>query len=221
MLNDFSIFDIFCPLMARLRQAKELALKIEANVRKLSGLPPENDDRSNSNIVPVLESTHLLSERLLDRADTPVAKDETVEANENNAHTQKIKLEQSTIFAPPPEVVREPELSQTAKELIKLRDLVLLAKTGDNANTPELLESLYQELGQVLEKEGVKSLEDTGSYNYEQQQIMATRAANDPDKDDLICETVRPGYMFNGKLVRSQEVTVYAYESSTASETSE
>lgn len=218
MLNDFSIFNIFCPWMAQQQQAKEEAIKTEANARKLNGLQPENNNFGNTNTVSLLKSANLLLERLLDRGDILTAKTETVEPNANKAIAKQIALEKATIIPPVKEVAREAELSETAKEIIKLRDLVLLTKTGDNANTPELLESLYQELGQVLEKEGVQSLEDTGSYNYEQQKVMATRVVKDPDKDDLICETVRPGYMFNGKLVRSQEVTIYTYNSSTGSE---
>ena len=186
--------------MAQQQQEKEEAIKTEANAWKLKGLQPENNNFGNTNTVSLLKSANLLLERLLDRGDILTAQTETVELNANNAIAEQIAFEKSTIIPPVTEVAREPELSETAKKLIKLRDLVLLTKTGDNANTPELLESLYQELGQVLEKEGVQSLEDTGSYNYEQQKIMAMRVVNDPDKDDLICETVRPGYMFNGKL---------------------
>lgn len=221
MFNAFFIFDIFCPWMGRERQAKELALKTEANIRKLSGLPEDNGDRSNADIVAVLRSTNLLAERLLDRGETPATEVEAVEPSANETTKQQTAPEQPIVYAPAPEMVREPELSGAAKELIELRDWVLLAKTGDNASTPELLESLYQQLGQVLEKEGVKSLEDTGVYNYERQEVIATRAIDDPDKDDLICETVRPGYMFNGKLVRFQEVTIYTYDASTGSQTPE
>jgi hypothetical protein len=53
--------------------------------------------------------------------------------------------EQTTpTFNTPPEIIPEPKLSKTAKELIELRDWVLLAKTGNNTPSPAMLDVLYQ-----------------------------------------------------------------------------
>jgi molecular chaperone GrpE (heat shock protein) len=92
-----------------------------------------------------------------------------------------------------------------------LRDWVLLAKSGesDNQASPKVLDAIYKQLGKILEKEGITPLEETGSFNYERQQVISTEATDDPEKDDLICDTIRLGYLFKGILFRPQEVIVY------------
>jgi molecular chaperone GrpE (heat shock protein) len=61
----------------------------------------------------------------------------------------------------------------------------------------------------VLEKEGVTSLEENDKFDYERQQIVSTKVTDDPQKNDIVAETVRPGYIFNGSIIRPQEVIIY------------
>jgi molecular chaperone GrpE (heat shock protein) len=69
-------------------------------------------------------------------------------------------------------------------------------------------------LGKVLEKEGVTPFEDVGSFDCERQQVVDTRPTDDPEQDNLVCATVRPGYRFREQLVRPQEVVVYTFDGS-------
>ena len=81
-----------------------------------------------------------------------------------------------------------------------------------------MLQVLYKKLGKILEKEGITSLEETGVCNYERHQVVSTQETDDPNQDELIYETVRPGYLFQGSLIRPQEVIVYNYENSVYNE---
>jgi|GEM_PF-1552807 len=111
----------------------------------------------------------------------------------------------------PPAAAPDGVLSPTAKELIKLRDWVLLAKSG-GAPAADALEGVYKKLAQVLKREGVTPLEENTAFDEERQQIMDTRPTRDPAQDNVVCDTVRPGYVFNGDVIRPQEVIIFTYE---------
>ncbi|WP_050766038.1 nucleotide exchange factor GrpE [Synechococcus sp. PCC 7335] len=106
-------------------------------------------------------------------------------------------------------VTPESKPSSTAMELIKLRDWVLLAQSSSTSLTTEALSEIYKRLGHTLELEDITPLEMTGKFNYDQQQVVDTKVTHDPELEETICSTVRPGYLFDGKLIRPQEVTVY------------
>lgn len=205
------------------RQAQALALQAEASVRQLSNLPSQQSNTASNDIVTVLKSTCLLLERLVEERNTVVGdRHETFQAEVQNpapstiqpAIAQPAPAEQLLVSPPLPETEPELILSTVAKELIKLRDWVLLAQTGGTAVAPEVLQELYRKLGRVLEKDGVIPLEDSGSFNYERQQVVDTKVTNSPTQDDLVCSTVRPGYLFHEKLVRPQEVIVFTFDDS-------
>lgn len=195
------------------RQAQQLALRAEASVRKLSNLPPQCLDGAPDDVVSVLKSTCLLLERLVRRLEFPPADAQNGGAQTAQA-TQPGASSDEAAISPPPQVASEPELSLTAKELIKLRDWVLLAQTGGAAGNLHLLESLYRGLGKVLEKEGVTLIEEVGAYDGKRQQVVDTRPTDDPAQDNFVCATVRPGYLFHERLIRPQEVIVYAFDGS-------
>lgn len=107
---------------------------------------------------------------------------------------------------------QEPSLSATAKKLIELRDWVLLANSDGSPPSSSLLEALSKQLEQVLIKEGVSAIEDTGTFDYEKHQVVSTQVTDNPDLKEQICQTIRPGYRFNGGVIRPQEVIIYTYQ---------
>lgn len=109
-----------------------------------------------------------------------------------------------------PSVARgDDEVSATAKELIAVRDWVALAKAEKSETDAGVLKSLYERLGQVLELEGVSSLESDGPFDPERQRALGTEATDDAALNRRVCRTVRAGYLFRGRLLRPQEVVVY------------
>jgi hypothetical protein len=193
------------PKEEREKQAQDLVLKIEARVRQLSRLSSVSQEfATDIDLISVLTSVNLLLDRLVDNP-------ELVKTSPNLAlEKQAIPEEETLTISSEPQL--SAKLSATATELIKLRDWVLLAKTGNNIPSSELLDALYQQLGQVLEKEGVILLEEAGRFNYEYQQVMSINVTDEEDKHDIVSETVRPGYLFNGNVVRQQEVIIYRFK---------
>lgn len=223
MLTDWQeLLEHLIPSFKKQREAEALALKAEMVVRELNDLPPANlDDRD---VVGILNSICLLLERFQDHLDLREVPEKSP--------TRSIEITKTEKAPPPPEVPLVPPIvratpeekpSATAQELIRLRDWVLLAKSRETQEqtSPQVLDAIYQQLGKVLEKENITSIEDTESFDYKRQQVISTEVTDDPEKDDCICDTVRPGYLFQSKLIRPQEVIVYTYDSSiAASETS-
>lgn len=110
----------------------------------------------------------------------------------------------------------EPTITQTARLLMKLRDKVLLSISGDTPPSADLLDAVYRELGRALECESVTPVEDDGTFDYNRHSVVETRPTGDPEQNNRICGTVRPGYLFNGRLVRAQEVVVYSFDEGAA-----
>ncbi|ACK70847.1 conserved hypothetical protein [Gloeothece citriformis PCC 7424] len=218
-------FENWFPLLKEKREAENLALQAEEIVRQLNSLPPVDTD--NRDIITVLKSVCLLLERFQEHSEQLIQEHgEQVNQKESviSPPVEVIQTEDvpsSTELPSPPPIRREtPEEkpSITAQELMRLRDWVLLANSGEGEEkaSPKVLEAIYKQLGKILEKEGITSLEKTGSFNYEKQQVVSTQATNDPEKEDLIYDTVRPGYLFHERLIRPQEVIVYTYDTSLA-----
>ncbi|MFK0733025.1 MAG: nucleotide exchange factor GrpE [Gloeotrichia echinulata GP01] len=202
------------------QQVQNIVVKIEDRARQLSGLT-STATQSYPDLISRLKHIYLLLDRLVENseiqkvslnvvADT-IASQSEAEAEAKLEIEEKVSNNEQTTptFNTPPKIIPEPKLSKTAKELIELRDWVLLAKTGNNTPSPAMLDVLYQQLGKVLEKEGVTSLQENDKFDYERQQIVSTKVTDDPEKNDIVAETVRPGYIFNGSIIRPQEVIIY------------
>jgi AcrR family transcriptional regulator len=202
--------DLFLWIIKERRQVEELALQAETIVYELSGLSRVNSN--DRDVVTILNSICLLLERFQQHPELLNLKETSIIQPIEVIKTEEI--EPQTESPPVTQIVREiaeEKPSLTAQELIRLRDWVLLAKSGesDNQASPKVLDAIYKQLGKILEKEGITPLEETGSFNYERQQVISTEATDDPEKDDLICDTIRPGYLFKEILFRPQEVIVY------------
>ena len=61
------MFDVLFPWVTRKRETLALALRTEARVRQLNGLPPAAADTTPGDVMTVLESTNTLLDRVADR----------------------------------------------------------------------------------------------------------------------------------------------------------
>lgn len=221
MFNPFAFLELLFPCISRERQVQQLAVQVQTSVRKLSGLPAENSEDPSADFLSILKSTCLLLEGLVERDDLSLRDSQAETSSIINTSNPEVQSQPSAIASPTPPVAPEPELSETAKDLIQLRDWVLMAKTGGTGASTEVIESFYEKLGEILGKEGVAALEETGSsYDYERQQIVSIEVTDDLNKSDLVCSTVRPGYLFEDRLIRAQEVILYTFNNSMPSDTS-
>lgn len=183
------------------RRVEELAKRAEAKARDLNKLPADPTG-AEQNLVDILQTTCALLDRLAEQ------QKETLSAEEHSEKLKPTVPEQSQVMSAPL-LVTSTSLSNTAKELIKLSDWVLLAKTDTTAIQPEVLDEIYRQLTGVLAKEGVIPLLATGPCDYERQMVVGTHPADDPAQVDHVFSTVRPGYIFHEQLIRPQEVIVY------------
>jgi hypothetical protein len=225
---------------------QNLALRAEANARKLSGLSAAPAESRHDDLSAILESTCLLLDRLVDRGQGPRAEAEgkAMAAAPSARDKPDPSDDQESTAVAVPEPASQPEVvpnavappaeaeqmrsasagqpfseqvpSATATELVKLRDWVLLAKTGGRAAPPAVLDNLYREMGKILHQEGLTPLEETGAFDYKRQKVAGTEATDDPGQDGQVCNTVRPGYLFQNRLFRPQEVILYKLDTPTS-----
>jgi molecular chaperone GrpE (heat shock protein) len=102
-----------------------------------------------------------------------------------------------------------------ALSLIIFRDQLLYFQDNfrDDGNEPavKMLGTLYKETGRFMGANGIEPLEETGGFD-EQKHIAAdTKSTSNPELNNAIESTFRPGYRINGELYRPQEVVVYMY----------
>ncbi len=56
------------------------------------------------------------------------------------------------------------------------------------------------------------SWRDEGLFDDARQEIIETRATDDPSLDEHVCQTIRPGYALGERVLRAQQVVVYTLE---------
>jgi len=129
-------------------------------------------------------------------------------------------------LAPPPEPLRlapEPPVvppasaegpPAAAREVIRLADGLLdlqesLDLTADDGQSATVLRWVESRTKALLTSCDIKRLEDSGVFDPARQQAVASREAPGPELAHQIADTVRPGYVWHGVLLRPQQVVVY------------
>jgi hypothetical protein len=107
-------------------------------------------------------------------------------------------------MAGPPRVVRE--LVGVAD---KLADLAGDHAPADPQQAAAALRWLQVRTQALLAACDVARVEDGGLLDMQRHQVIATRAAPAEDLVDHIADTVRPGYAWQGSLLRPQQVIAY------------
>lgn len=107
------------------------------------------------------------------------------------------------------------------RQMIGLRDRLLQKldwvenlPPQEQASARKLIELQLQETASMLEGRQVTVLDGGGSFCREYQTVMMTRPAPSEDCLDQIAQVVRPGYAWNGEVLRAQEVVLYVKEDS-------
>ena len=101
------------------------------------------------------------------------------------------------------------------RDLIALRDKLLMRKswledqTSEEENARKVVDSQLRETARCLTNQGVEILEAGGAFDNRFQTVVETRPAEDVEQGGQIAETFRPGYRFQGEILRSQEVILF------------
>jgi hypothetical protein len=229
-----TFIQFFFPWVIRVRRANQLAREAEACARRLSGLPPASAGAGvPAGLLDRLASTCQLLRALVERGTSAQKKGEDVcppapadgrlsvpgptKVPRRSTQDQEIIREGQ----PNPPVRTDAALAKAgepleppagARELIQVRDHLLSLSSGTATPSPAVLQVLYRKLGKALEKEGIATLEETGAFKGDLQEVSATQHTDDPAQHETVCATVRPGYAFRGRVIRPQEVILYVCE---------
>jgi molecular chaperone GrpE (heat shock protein) len=190
---------IFLSQKSKQQDATRLAaLQLEQTAQRLDGHSHTENATDERDTFSILLSTNELLEALLERQ----AKQEALR---ELTQCPPVKLQQK----------RAQELSATAKEIMGLRDRMLLAtpKESDMPISAEVLDIFYQELGEILARENVISLEEVGGrFNQNRQRVIATQVTHNPARHNIVAKSESPGYLFHEWLLRPQEVVIYKFQ---------
>lgn len=101
------------------------------------------------------------------------------------------------------------------RSLISMRDNLLIRRdwlkdnAPDDQNTMKLIESQLYQTANILKKSGVEILEDQGGFDSNRHTVVDTRPTDDPLLVNQIVEVFRPGYTYQGEVLRGEEVILY------------
>ena len=105
---------------------------------------------------------------------------------------------------------------QAIRGIISMRDNLLMKKAWakdcmpQDVNAAKLVDSQLLETAKLLTQLGVEILEDTGAFDSKLHTVVQTLPAQSSEQVDTIAETFRPGYRWNGEIIRPQEVILFA-----------
>ena len=111
----------------------------------------------------------------------------------------------------------EEALPPGARQLIALRDEALLAAASEHTTAKQVADRFYRGIGEILEAEGINSTEPTETLDPARQHVIGTRPTDDPARHGRIAEVVGPGYVFDGRVIRPEQVVTWRRTRSAAS----
>ncbi len=80
------------------------------------------------------------------------------------------------------------------------------------------IENITADLEDMFSWEGVTPFTcDGDTVDTARQRVLGKIETNDPEKDKTIAERLRPGYEWDGKIIRPEMVSVYAYQTNSPS----
>ena len=102
------------------------------------------------------------------------------------------------------------------RELIAMRDKLYSRLEWAKITYPEdddtvkLLNTLLSETAVMMRNLGISILDDTETFDDSYCTVIETVPTDDPSLYHKIAEIFRPGYSYEGKVLRSKEVIVYS-----------
>lgn len=102
--------------------------------------------------------------------------------------------------------------------LIELRDklddkLVYMEEEApEETAVIKTIQGQLRATAKLMQRNQVEILDEKGVFHPEYQRIVETVSAENQEQDDTIAKVFRPGYRYNGEILRPQDVYVYAYE---------
>jgi len=110
------------------------------------------------------------------------------------------------------------QVTDFIRDVIAMRDNLLTRKVWLEEQAPEeetarkLIQSQLMETARCLTSHGVEILEEGGAFDSWYQTVADTRPTGDASLEGRIADTFRPGYRFQGKVLRPQEVILFTLD---------
>lgn len=84
---------------------------------------------------------------------------------------------------------------------------------ADPVKLLDILKGIPSDLEDIFFRQGVKpfSLEGAG-FDPSRQRVLKTLTTDDPEKDKTVAESLRPGYEWEGQVIRPEMVAAYVYK---------
>ncbi|TVR74653.1 MAG: nucleotide exchange factor GrpE [Sphaerobacteraceae bacterium] len=181
----------------------------------LKSLTPQEESAEDPDVQELALEVELLARSLVTEPDSlPPPANETVESLRN---TRLVLNNMRVTAQTTPESEQRREASSAAddelpgnlaKELIALRDSLMLNMLDETGEANEIARNVYDHLGKILVRDGVVPIEDTGAFDRERHRVIETISTDDPAHEQTIHRTLRSGYLVNGRIFRPQEVVV-------------
>jgi hypothetical protein len=185
--------------------ARLLAFETTLQAAELAGegSPPGLQDM---NTPSMLDNARRLLVTVAERQRADVRRAEAL-----GAELTRLRAENAALRRRLPEPAAEPEPGEVdpppiVHTLIDISDRVAgLRDTVEPAVTSWLLDRITEALAEA----GVTGIRDKGPVDVNRHAVLGVRATADPDLVDRIVETVRPGYRWNDRILRPQQVIAY------------
>lgn len=185
--------------------ARRLAFETTLQAAELAGegAPPELQEMSTPSM---LHSARRLLVIVAERQRTETGRTEALRVELARLRAQNAALRRRLPEPEPESGPGEAEPPPIVHELIDISDRIAgMRDTADPAVTRWLLDRITGALADT----GVTSIREEGVVDPTRHAVLGVRPTADLDLVDRIAETVRPGYSWNDRILRPQQVIAY------------
>lgn len=95
-------------------------------------------------------------------------------------------------------------------EILKVMDRL---KSDDIVPSVEFINSVYEELLQVLSLNGLEAIDNSGLLNPSIHEVVSVVPTNDKTDDNRIIAVLEEGYLLNNRVLRPSKVIIAQYQS--------
>jgi hypothetical protein len=101
------------------------------------------------------------------------------------------------------------EGDRTALGLIRIHEWIFLAQREVAPETQSMLSRVSRQIEQLMDTAAIQPLHSSGRFDPDRQSAVEVRPTTDPNLDMTVAETIRPGYVCAGKVLKPEQVAVH------------
>jgi GrpE len=97
--------------------------------------------------------------------------------------------------------------------LTRVHEWIFLAQQEASPDTQSILSRVAKQLTQLMELAEIHPVNSIGRFDPDLQSIVEVRPTRDENLDMNVAETIRPGYICGGKVLKPEQVAVHTFQS--------